>query len=346
MRNGNRIFLIAMLLASAVHVVRAETLAWWRMEGRAGVSADGQAVKSETNSPAMDGRGRQESIRTMEYCSDIPGDFIYDPVSGTCYTNLSALMVRDNGTNSCYVEVPCDPAVNSPAGFTIELFLKASGEQRAKGGDILPIFKKARKDDKSAAFEIHVSRSGTPRSYNWLQASITSPLQQPQELSKNKYGGITHVTDGKAWRHLALVYDASNNVARYYCDYELLATAQVPLPLAPLDAAHFLIGGQPGGRGISGVIDEVRISRQPLEPSDFLRASARPLKNVSFKPGDNPALPEDSGYIDVKMRYGAVGDGVTDDTRAIKKSFQGVRRQRAAHPQDPLFPGRHVPRER
>lgn len=300
MRNGNRIFLIAVWLASAVHMVRAETLAWWRMEGRSGVSADGQVVKSETNSPAMDGRGKQESSRTMEYCSDIPGDFIYDPVAGACFTNYSSLLLRDNGTNSCYVEVPCDPAINNPAGFTVELFLKASGEQRAKGGDILPIFKKARKDDKAATFEIHISRSESPRSNNWLQASITSPLQPSQELSKNKYGGITHVTNGKAWRHLALVYDASNNVARYYCDYDFLATTPVPIPLAPLDAAPFLIGGQPGGRGISGVIDEVRISRQPLEPSDFLRASARPLKNVSFKPGDNPVLPGTAAMLTSK----------------------------------------------
>jgi len=38
-------------------------------------------------------------------------------------------------------------------------------------------------------------------------------------------------------------------------------------------------------------------------------------------PVENIVFPEDAGHIDVKLRYGAKGDGITDDTAAIQKAI-------------------------
>jgi len=310
------------LFIAVIPILNAQPVAWWRMEGAQGASITNQTVSSEINADFMVGKAHANSGGKMELRAEVPAAYIYDPIAKVSYTNATSLAVSDNGTASDCLEIPCDTSRLAFASFTVELFVRPAGEQKFKAGDVLPIFKKTRQDDNAAEFEISVGRSGLPRSYNWLQAGVTAPGEDSQELARNRYGGITHITDGKTWRHLALAYDATNNKAKFYCDYDLIATLSPAAPLTPFDAGSLLIGGQPNGRGVSGLIDEVRLSDGALEPWNLLRATPHELKNISFQPSDKALLPADSGYIDVKLRYGAVGDGVTDDTKAIQRAFK------------------------
>ena len=78
----------------------------------------------------------------------------------------------------------------------------------------------------------------------------------------------------KAWHHVALVIDRTKSGAdavRFYVDYE----RATPAGRAWDAAAAMLDGTLVVGTGFTGRIDDLRVSKGALEPSEFIQASAR-----------------------------------------------------------------------
>jgi len=76
----------------------------------------------------------------------------------------------------------------------------------------------------------------------------------------------------KAWHHVALVIDRTQSGAdavRFYVDYE----RAMPAGRAWDAAATMLDGMLAVGTGFTGYIDDVRVSKGALEPSEFLQVA-------------------------------------------------------------------------
>jgi hypothetical protein len=278
-----------------------------------------EKVASQTGGEAMAASLRKTGSAAAK-TSQAPEAFVYDPAAGKSLPNKGALSLQDDGKNCAYLEA-ATPAALKLESFTLELVFKPQAELNTKGGDWLNLLSKSRQDDKSAAVSIGIERSKPPHSYNWLQGVIMLPGGKTVSLQGNRYNGITHMMDKTPWRHVALTYDSATRVASFYVGYRLMAQAKLDAPLA-LDNGSIFIGGSPGGRGLSGDIDEARISNAALDPHDFLRLSAVELANVSFRSPPSAKVPADAGCIDVRLCYGAVGDGKVDDTAALRKAME------------------------
>ncbi|MEM7010910.1 MAG: glycosyl hydrolase family 28-related protein [Verrucomicrobiota bacterium] len=229
--------------------------------------------------------------------ADHAGSFVYDPISrsSTASTELGAAVAD----------------LKPDSSFTIEAFAKPEAEINLKPREFTPVFKSG---DGEQSFIVGIRRSPAPHSYHWWQARI-SGFGKPIDLAKPRYNGLSMVRGETPWRHLAFVWDSESLTAKFYLDYRLQAEAL--LESAPNWDVASLVSGE-----FAGKVDALRVKASALEPWDFQRATQQLLKDVSFEPETNPALPADYGHVDVRLHYGAVGDGVHDDTEAIRRAFE------------------------
>ena len=124
---------------------------------------------------------------------------------------------------------------------------------------------------------------------------------------------------------MAFVYDATAKTLSCYVDYYQSKTIALPGEMK-WDAGSLFIGGGPGKSTFGGQIDEVRLTKAALRPSQFLRARRDPLTGVSFESAET-LLPRDCGYVDLKECFGALGDGKSDDTPAFREAFRVLSNQ-------------------
>lgn len=239
-----------------------------------------------------------------------PAKFVYDPQSGNSLPNHRAHRAADQ-------PVAISTKLNSHPSFTIEAFAKPDADLQTRPRDMLPVWKTGGDD----VFLIAgIRRSPPPHSYNWWLARVISEGNRPVDLAKNRYRGISMVSGETPWRHLACTWNSEAKTLAYYLDYRLQATATLEQQ-PDWDITQLLIGGSGAGKPFSGLIDEVRVTETALPPWLFLRATEVELRDVRFAPEDEPTLPADYGHADVRLHYGAVGDGRHDDTAAIRRAF-------------------------
>ena len=116
-------------------------------------------------------------------------------------------------------------------------------------------------------------------SYAGLQLTVKT-VDRATGAMKSSYDAshIKQPTVGK-WHHVAIVYDCpaedQPKSVKYYIDRNLIYTANIPADetLAPCDGALHLPGSEvlSGHASFWGYIDEPRVTRKALEPSQFLR---------------------------------------------------------------------------
>lgn len=244
---------------------------------------------------------RFESVSTTS-ADGVPGAYVYDPLTGESQKNERSAVLGGDA-------IPL--AANITGSTTIEFFFKP-GEIATES----PLIHKGRRSPAAAELGLGTVRvNGSPQI--WCGAYVTEPGQEAVEKwhAGHDSSSACLLPANPAWRHLALVYDAASATVTCWVDYHLGAIRHLKNPLTFDDGPLTL-----GGGGMSGWIDEVRISPKALVPGEFLRARKDSLSGVKF-PLDTEVLPPDSGALDVRFHFGAVGDGKADDTDALNAAF-------------------------
>jgi len=149
---------------------------------------------------------------------------------------------------------------NANSSFTVELFFKAAGV--VSGGD----------SARQTLFKFGASPTA--------QIYFTADGNRKMHYACNNNGAWTGTTtaaakldDGK-WHHAAFVYDMAMKQVRVYFDHKQDTVANNIAIKMDADASLCIGANQDGKLPFGGWIDDVRVSRKVLRPSEFLCATA------------------------------------------------------------------------
>ncbi|MDR3401862.1 MAG: glycosyl hydrolase family 28-related protein [Chthoniobacter sp.] len=290
---------------------KPEVVGFWRFE---------RDVKPEGRGAAF-GPAKRLNDGVYFFNDDVPGPFIYDPLQRLSYPNSTSLSFQSDAKHNDALEVAMNTAKTSLAGqsVTLELFFKSSAEWSG------PLAMKARLNDGAAEWGLE-ARAFEDQKQAFLQGFFTPVGGQTEHFGGGQSGVNAQVRKWNTeWRHMAFVYDAAAKTLSCYLDYCLAKTVALSGEMK-WDAGSLYIGGGPGHSGFGGNIDEVRLIKGALRPSQFLRARHDPIAGVSFESLET-LLPRDCGYVDLKESFGALGDGKTDDTGAFREAFRALSNQ-------------------
>jgi hypothetical protein len=112
-------------------------------------------------------------------------------------------------------------------------------------------------------------------------------------LTRNRYRGVSMVSNGTPWRHLAFTWNSVSRTASSYLDYQLQSSTRLKSDPG-WDVSRLVIGGDESGKAFRGLLDEIRVTNKSLQPWQFLRHSNVSLTGISFAPEAEPALPVES----------------------------------------------------
>ena len=316
----------------------ADTVAWWHFDEadpgtKAGAVEITDSVSGAVAVPEIIERNTVHAAGTAEYdgASYAPayarpfvGRKVVDPVSGVTHTNRSAMKftTASGGSQSwgayyagsLKVSNTQSLLANCKSQVTIEAFVCTTGGLNC-AQNFAPII--ASMDDKNWTNErwalyLDTETSGLGRFAFRINTGKGGVVRWKTNAPATKFN------DG-AWHHLAYVYDgtaATPNV-KLYIDYVQVGqdfTSDDILSSIPYGANNDIyIGGYEnevtssgvvqGYRRFPGLIDEVRISSEALEPAQFLQM--RPadeieneLLRISFDPGEYGTLFNDKNMSD------------------------------------------------
>ncbi len=269
---------------------RAETVAWYRFEDREALTPTdyGTAVTNSVGGYAawpktINGTTTYEtpgSAYLPSYTNGAPSNLpVYDPVSGRLVGNARALHFHQkNAADMQGGYLLVSPTEDEEArlraitDLTLEAFVRVPADIEQTSAYMMPIIHKENAAYQATwmlalyearlFFRCSVKRSdGTTTGIGWGNGSQT-----------------TQLNDGR-WHHVAVVFDFGKQTVRAYVDYVQVnesALGTDALPAVGFDhpaTSRLLIGGNDlhNTRRFNGEIDEVRISDEALDVSQFLR---------------------------------------------------------------------------
>ncbi|MGJ3242293.1 MAG: glycosyl hydrolase family 28-related protein [Opitutales bacterium] len=306
-------FLTNLLLAGPLSAAAAAAgsesgVGWWRFEQQ-GLTNNGH-LPNRYRDDGLAGLSA-EAGRLVTAVTASPGPWIYDPLRGSSGQNRAAVRFGPEGEAEAEGAAPYFRApIKTLAGdepFTLEGFFKP---HRKTEGPWIAGFDA----DGRQAWAVTTSRGGHRHRWFGYQAGNGRPTHG------GFYKGPSMLFDEPPWRHVALVWDPAAGKLSFYVQYQLWSEWEIDPATFP-ETVEVRIGGSEGESGYRGLIDEVRLVGRALHPADFLRALPQPVENVDFR-SPNRTLPLDAGIIDLRLHYGAVGDGQADDTEAFRRAFR------------------------
>jgi hypothetical protein len=286
----NKIIFLPLTLALSASLP-AGTTAYWRLEeGVVGNGIDA-ALDSSVNGLNQNGKGGSPT-----YSSNVPGAFIYDPVTSATVANT--LSMSSLAANS-RIHTANSEVLNT--SFTFEMFIQIKGEPQAYHNYANRIG--ANTDKWQIDFDHGAKGSfGRPRvrmdtpegdntNYTTGQAGWNN-LPSDRRIwvdSAEAYDGASPpvygdaadwssvgdgINDNLAWRHLAMTFNQDSQEVSLYLDYELAASRT----LVDSDDSGYVHPdagirfGKTGGGEYEMYVDEGRYSDNVLTPNQFLRA--------------------------------------------------------------------------
>jgi hypothetical protein len=287
------------------------TTASWRFTGAPGLPPDDATLQAQGPN-RLQGQlcAPGSSVLLVE---QVAHPFLYDPLAQESVPTVTSLDFRSSSNQPRHIAVPVGDIDGS---FTLEVIARNGEVLPSPHGRPLTLLNLLSHD---AVHSVQLTVFGA-HGYHWWGGALQQG-GQTRQMARERYHGISHVRSS-IWRHLALVYDASQATLTTYLDFFPQQTLALESPLNLPDATLH-IGDDPGNqtdRRFVGQISDVRLTPQALDPWDFLRATPYNLHNVSFEPHPG-LLPPGSGCLDLRLHYGAVGDGRHDDTHAFRRAF-------------------------
>ncbi|MEL7335027.1 MAG: glycosyl hydrolase family 28-related protein, partial [Planctomycetota bacterium] len=275
------------------------------------VGADGEQVAN---------RGSTGVPSPPTWETRVGAPFIYDPVTRRARANMRSVRLESfNTVLSFEVAEPSELP-----GVTIQAFVQLESMPQ-RDCSLLEL-----RDDSGARVAIGLRRLHHHRQTYWAGSVATNGDANSQRWNMGHYVTPARVRGGNndPWHHVAVVYDAAQKTVTTYLDHWLAKSVRLEQPLR-FEQATLSIGqseeqkrDQQLGR-LEGWIDDVRISPIPLSPAEMLRGVAVPMRDIDFR-SPSTMLPSKSGYVDVRAGFGAVGDGVIDDSDAFQRAFDAL----------------------
>jgi hypothetical protein len=182
----------------------------------------------------------------------------------TVNSNTTSLFFRNSDTNAIpysqngsIVNITAPFIPDFPTNFTVEAFVKA--DRAAKWPQIIG---KRRSGGGTYSWSMGVEPTGNLR----CRFDTTDPVTLTNHVNNQIIHAGGSIYDDN-WHHVAVSYYYPTKSAKIYVDHELKNTMTTTYPMY-LDDDIIQIGA--GDRAFDGWIDEVRITKRVLDPSEFL----------------------------------------------------------------------------
>lgn len=267
--------------AALVSGAQAKTLAWYRFDeaapgekptaGEATIlnAVDSTLFPATAWTEAKGGSLSTDATYLATYADAFPaGAKVFDPLSGMLSDNGRCLQFKADGNQwgdfyGTFLTVADDERLHVPS-VTVELFARFDGAADLPLWRNLVIYP----NDSGNVWALRVGADGIPLfQFAYLKDGVAT--------DKTLYGDVS-IKDGK-WHHLAFVVRSNEAATAYqvslYQDYRHVRGEWVG-PLAYGTSGKALSIGHAAGASYGawpGLIDEVRISDEPLAPEQFLR---------------------------------------------------------------------------